>query len=491
MRTSTKVFMALFFITLVGVVLTSSFFFSSVSVNDQGLRVDLNAMTWVSIGIGVLNAIFGSILYFRFLKNQKFSTLLFFSVVPLTVTFATAAYFLATINNYENETVTVVKQVLQINQNNINNYLWIAVLTIVYLVIVFILFKVVTKPLRKLEQAIERLSDGNVGDKIVIGGGKYFQNIEHSLNKINENYRRKETIIKQTNNEYEKFIPKQFIKFLGKSSVLDLVVGTQVKKEVTTLFCDVRNSTQVSTTLSLEENFNYINSYLNTVAPIIRKYNGFIDKYMGDGIMAVFTRSRQAYDCAHAIIRAVNEKNKENISMPNLDVGVSLSTGDVVFGVVGDDARKSITIISDTVNFTAKIGEINKVFGSQITFSKSTLNDLSSNLKLNYRYIGNLQANEKEFVPVFESLDAYSRTKKEKLLKYKVEFEQGVRAYVNGKFTEAAKIFEAVYKKEKEDKVCYVFYNKAASKRSWFINNYYLIWWYTPYADLFLNSKNK
>ena len=464
MRTSTKVLIALFFITLVGVVLTSSFFFSAVSITNQGFNIDLNQMTIISIITGALNAIIGSILYYRFLKNQKFSALLFYSVVPLTVTFATAAYFLATIYNYDNQTVTLVKQVLQINQTNSNNFLWIIVLTLVYLLIVFIMFKVITKPIRKLEQAIERLSDGNVGDKITIGGGKQFQKIEHSLNKINDNYRRSELLIKETNSAYEKFIPKQFIKFLGKSSVLDLVVGTQVKKEVTTLFCDIRNSSQVSTSLSLEENFNYINSYLNTVAPIIRKYNGFIDKYLGDGIMAVFTRSRQAYDCAHAIIRAVNEKNIQNQSMPNLDVGVSINTGDVLFGFFGDETRKSVTIISDAVNFTAKIGEINKVFGTQITFSKSTLNDLSANLNLNYRYIGNIQATDKEYISVFESLDAYQRAKKEKLAKNKVQFEQGVRAYVNGKFEQASKIFEEVYKKVKDDKVCYVFYNKAVSK---------------------------
>lgn len=457
--------MALFFITLVGMLLTASFFFSSISITSQGVRFNLNQMTWLSIIIGALNAVFGTILYVRFLKSQKFSALLFFSVVPLTVTFATAMYFLATINNYENETVTVVKQVLQISQTNYNNYLWIGVLTLIYLLVVFIIFKVTTRPLKKLELAIERLSDGNVGDKIIIGGGKQFREMEYALNRINDNYKRKENIIKQTNIEYEKYIPKQFVKFLGKNSILDLVVGSQVKKEVTTLFCDIRNSTQVSTSLSLEENFNYINSYLNTVAPIIRKYNGFIDKYLGDGIMAVFTRSRQAYDCAHAIIKAVNEKNLENVSMPNLEVGVAINTGDVVFGVVGDDTRKSITVISDTVNFTAKIGEINKVFGSLITFSKSTLNDLSSSMQLNYRYIGNIQQNDKEFISVFESLDAYNKSKRDKLIKYKVQFEQAVRAYVNGKFDVASKEFEDVYKKEKDDKVCYVFYNKSSSKR--------------------------
>lgn len=464
MRTSTKVIMALFFITLVGVVLTSAFFFSSISITDQGVRFNMNQMTWVSVIIGALNGIFGTILYSRFLKSQKFSAMLFFSVVPLTLTFATATYLLATIHNYENPMVETVKQVLQINQTNFNNYLWIIILTILYLIIVYIMFKVITKPLRKLEQALERLSDGNVGDFINIGGGKHFQRMQYALNKINDNYKKKETIIKQTSTEYEKFLPKQFIKFLGKDSVKDLVVGTQVKKEVTTLFCDVRNSSAVSTSLSLEENFNYINSYLNIVSPIIRKYNGFIDKYLGDGIMAVFTRSRQAYDCAHAIIKAVNERNNSNINMPTLDVGVALNTGPVVFGVVGDENRKSITILSDTVDSTAQIGEVNKSFGSLVTFSKETLNDLSSSIQINYRYIGDLKINDKDYISIFESLDAYPRIKREKLIKNKIQFEQGVRAYVNGKFDKAKDIFEEVYKKEKDDKVCYVFYNKSVSK---------------------------
>ncbi|MBO7527813.1 MAG: hypothetical protein J6T74_08005, partial [Clostridia bacterium] len=287
MRTSTKVFMALFFITLVGVILTSSFFFSAISITGNGFSIDLNSMTWISIILMAFNFIFGTIVYTRFLRSQKFSALLFFSVVPLTVTFATAMYFLATIFNYNNEAVTFVRQVLQINQTNYNNYLWIIVLTAIYLLIVFILFKVITKPLRRLEQAIERLSDGNIKDRIEIGGTKQFKNMEYALNKINDNYKRKESIIRATNTEYQKYIPKQFITFLGKKSVLDLVVGTQVKKEVTTLFCDIRNSNGLSTSLSLEENFSYINSYLNIVSPIIKKYNGFIDKYLGDGVMAV------------------------------------------------------------------------------------------------------------------------------------------------------------------------------------------------------------
>lgn len=70
----------------------------------------------------------------------------------------------------------------------------------------------------------------------------------------------------------------------------------------------------------------------------------------------------------------------------------------------------------------------------------------------------------KEYISIFESLDAYPRSKRDKLIKYKIDFEQGVRAYVNGRFNQSRDIFESVYKKEKDDKVCYVFYNKSVDK---------------------------
>ena len=54
------------------------------------------------------------------------------------------------------------------------------------------------------------------------------------------------------------------------------------------MFCDIRNSMAISSSMSLEENFNFINAILNLISPLIRRYNGFVDKYLGDGIMAVF-----------------------------------------------------------------------------------------------------------------------------------------------------------------------------------------------------------
>ena len=290
--------------------------------------------------------------------------------------------------------------------------------------------------------------------------------VEYSLNKINENYKQKQAIIENTNSEFEKFIPKQIIQMFGKKNVLQLEVGSKIQKEVTTLFCDIRNSEAVSSTLSMEENFNYINSYLNLVSPLVRKHNGFVDKYLGDGVLAVFTSPDQAINCAHAICRIITQKNIQNRSMPNLDVGIGINTSDVVFGVVGDEVRKAPTIISNTMDIANKMQDICKKYGSVIVFSKNTLNSISGKTNISYRYIGNVQLEDiKEQISLFESLNAYPRQKRDRLEKYRTEFEEGVRKYNNAKFAEAQTIFENVYRQEKDDKVCYVYYNKCIEKQ--------------------------
>ena len=140
-----------------------------------------------------------------------------------------------------------------------------------------------------------------------------------------------------------------------------------------------------------------------------------------------------------------------------------MNTGDVAIGVVGDDERKSLSIISESVNFAKKMEEINRQFGSLIIFSKATLNDISS-APINYRYIGNLNTENGEQIAVFESLEIYEKQKRDKLIKNKIAFEQGVRAYQNGKYTQAKTIFEKVYRQEKNDTVCYTYYNKCCEK---------------------------
>ena len=87
---------------------------------------------------------------------------------------------------------------------------------------------------------------------------------------------------------YGKFVPHEFLRLLEKGSILDVKLGDQTQKDMTVLFSDIMSFTTLSESMTPEQNFNFINSYLRRMGPEIRANSGFIDKYIGDEIMALF-----------------------------------------------------------------------------------------------------------------------------------------------------------------------------------------------------------
>lgn len=393
--------------------------------------------------------------------------MIFFSIAPLTLVYGAFMVYIVSVKDMTNLTAQSVRATLNIStaDDAYNHLLWAGLATLIFLVAVFVIVLFACRPLSKVENITEKLGDGRTKfDNFKVGGGKQFQEIENSLNKINYSFKEKENKIRQTNLEAQKFIPKQFFKFLGKNSISELELGNQVKKNATTLFCDLKSATNISRSLSLEENFNYINSYLKVVAPLIRKFDGFIDKYLGDGVLSVFSKPQNAIECAHAILRAIDVKNKSQKELPNIDARISINTGEIIFGIVGDEERKSPTIISDVVNLASKMEEINLYIGTKLLISKTTLNELPQNFEFDYRYTGALSLEDGTQIPLFESLNYYSKTKREKLKKLKNKFESGVRAYNERNYAEAKEIFEYVLHYVPDDKPSYVYFNKASEK---------------------------
>ncbi len=102
------------------------------------------------------------------------------------------------------------------------------------------------------------------------------------------------------NNAYSRFVPQQFLNFLDRDSIIDVKLGDQIQKEMTVLFSDIRSFTTLSEQMTPQENFNFLNDYLRQVSPVIREHHGFIDKYIGDAIMALF--AQQPNDAIQAAI---------------------------------------------------------------------------------------------------------------------------------------------------------------------------------------------
>jgi len=469
MRTSTKIYLILTLATGIANIFLTKYLLQAIIPTGEGFQFNFSAMSWVSLAFQILFNVFVSILFFRFLKTQRLANVIFFSIAPMTLTYGAFIVYVTAVKNMGGATAEAVRVTLNIAtaDKSYNNFLWAGLGTLIYLVLLFVVVLFSCRPLSKVEKITAKLGDGRMKfDDYKIGGGKQFKQIEHSLNKINYNYKEKENKIKQTNLETQKFIPKQFFKFLGKSSIEELELGNQVKKTATTLFCDLKSATNISRTLSLEENFNYINSYLKVVAPLVKRFDGFIDKYLGDGILAVFSKPQDAIECAHSIFRAIDVKNKSQKELPDIDARISINTGEVIFGIVGDEERKSPTIISDAVNLASKMEEINLYMGTKLLVSKRALNDLPQNFNFDYRYTGTLSVEAGLQIPLFESLHYYPKNKKEKLKKLKNKFEAGVRAYNEKDYQKAKENFEFVLHYVPDDKPAFVYFNKASEKMS-------------------------
>lgn len=95
------------------------------------------------------------------------------------------------------------------------------------------------------------------------------------------------------NESFARFVPSKLIHLLGKNEVIQVALGDQIQKEMTVLFSDIRSFTELSESMNPQENFNFLNSYLERMTPAVEKHSGTIDKFIGDAIMALLKQTRK------------------------------------------------------------------------------------------------------------------------------------------------------------------------------------------------------
>lgn len=174
---------------------------------------------------------------------------------------------------------------------------------------------------------------------------------------------------------YSRFVPEQFLRHLKRSSISEIRLGDQVARTMTVLFSDIRNFTSLSERLTPEENFQFLNSYLGRIGPVIREQFGFIDKYIGDAIMALFDGPvDEAIAAAVAMQLATVEYNRAlaDRRWGPITIGVGLHSGPLMLGIVGEEGRMESTVIADAVNLASRIESLTKHYDCRILVSRPT-----------------------------------------------------------------------------------------------------------------------
>jgi len=254
-----------------------------------------------------------------------------------------------------------------------------------------------------------------------------------------------------------RFVPKEFLAILKKESVADLMLGDHVKQDMTIFFSDIRKFTTLSESLTPEENFKFINSYLARIVPVVTDFGGFVDKYIGDAIMALFPTvngADQAVQAGIAMQRRIVEYNghRATCGYRPLSMGIGLHTGTLMLGVVGVEDRMQNTVISDAVNLASRLESITKVFNVSLAISEETFKSLQDPGAYFYRFIGKVRVKGKaEPVSVFEIFDGVDPELFDRKMKASRFFEQGMMSYYQKEFTGAMYFFRKVIENLPED----------------------------------------
>ncbi len=252
----------------------------------------------------------------------------------------------------------------------------------------------------------------------------------------------------------EKRIRSTMSRYMSKEVADQLLASGEAElggkeQKVTVMFSDVRRFTTISEQIGPRETVLLLNEYFTEMVDAIFHHGGILDKYMGDGIMALFgapfvgeTDADNALLAADEMMHRLADLNVRRAAdgREPLAIGIGFSTGNVVVGNIGSVRRLDYTVIGDTVNLSARLEGATKQYGAKILMSEMTVRELRREHTL--REVDLIRAKGKDRpVAVYESLGYRAG---ERHLRGLLEAHaEGMAAYRARDWTTAAKAFDA------------------------------------------------
>ncbi|MBF7065030.1 CHASE2 domain-containing protein [Aliarcobacter butzleri] len=236
-------------------------------------------------------------------------------------------------------------------------------------------------------------------------------------------------------------------------------------KEVTIFFSDIRGFTNISEKLDAKDLISFLNRYMQPMSEIIIKYQGTIDKFIGDAIMAYWNAPIDIKNHCDLALKASLEQlevleklnvelQKENL--PKIDIGIGLNTGTVIVGEMGSSLRSDYTVIGDTINLGSRVESLCKYYDSKLNISNFTKDKLQE--KYIFRFLDLVKVKGKnEPVEIWQVL---GKGEANESLKEELDlYHKAIEFYKNSDFINALEIFESLENNEnKTNKNIYKIY---------------------------------
>jgi class 3 adenylate cyclase len=241
------------------------------------------------------------------------------------------------------------------------------VATTIALELTVLLSKSILRPLGDIQRAVRRVRDGDLGASVSVTTGDEIGELAASFNEmvtgLAERDRIREAFGTYLDEEVAEYILSEGYSERG------------VELEVSVLFCDARGFTQFASGATPQEVVAALNGLFEVIVPIIARHGGHVDKFVGDGLLAVFGAPEMYRDHAERAVRAACEiavAVNEEARAGELRVGIGVNTGRVVAGAIGGAGRLNFSVIGGAVNVAARVEDQTRQTGDSILITAET-----------------------------------------------------------------------------------------------------------------------
>ncbi len=229
-----------------------------------------------------------------------------------------------------------------------------------------------TTPLERIGATVRRIGEGDFNAAVSLDRRDEFGALATAVNQMGVALRERDALKGALVRYVSREIAEEVL--AGKKGVI-----TGVRQQVTVLIVDIRNFTAMSARLEPEIVLEFLNRFFTRMIEIIFAHRGTLDKFLGDGCLAIFgapvedpEHPRNAMRVARAMLAASQELGVDLLARHGiaLRIGIGIHTGEAIVGNIGSDQRMEYTAIGDTVNLTSRLESLNKEYGTQLLASE-------------------------------------------------------------------------------------------------------------------------
>lgn len=323
-----------------------------------------------------------------------------------------------------------------------NTLLICLVILILSIVVIVLIAKRISMPIHNLSEQADRITNFDLSAVDEVKSGiKEIQKLQDSIARM-----RKSLV------SFAKFVPRNLVKKLLDKGAEVKIGGA--KRNITILFSDIENFTSISEACPAEKLVSHLSEYFEEMTEILNKNNGTVDKYIGDAIMAFWgapqhDTNHSLHCCVSALLcqRRLLDLNRKWVyeKKPEFLTRIGIHTGEAIVGNIGSSERMNYTILGNSVNLASRLESANKLYGTNIIISDTTVKCLHDHAVV--RPLDMIEIAGKDGVAPIYELVALKNADPLVLpstaqIKFCDEFTKGFRYYLERRWDEAITIFK-------------------------------------------------